>query len=95
MPEPKPTVRFSPDHGFEWCLWFDDGTAYPDELGLSEALQEQILAWWHFWLEHSRFDGDGWDTQESHNIYSAVGDVLAAWLRQELPDYEVVDRHRY
>ena len=97
-PRPAPDAqvwRFFPDWGHQWPLWHPEGgTGYPDELGLSPALQRELAQWYAHWAEHTRFDGDGWDHPDSRAEHERWGDDLVERLRWEAPSVVWQPEHR-
>lgn len=91
MPD-RPTVRFFPDWGHQWCLWCE-GAVYPDELGLSKELQQSIVSWYGFWFNHVRLDGDGWDSPDALRWYNDEGDRIVERIRAEAPGFDIIDQH--
>lgn len=90
---PRRTIRFFPDY-CRTVLW-ENGSAnyalYPEDLGLSESLSADIVAWNSYWNSH--FDPfDGWKSEESRRRSQAEGDALVERLRDEIGRFaDVVD----
>ncbi len=51
-------VRLMSDYSCEYSLWAHDGGITAEELGLSDDLADELLAWQDFFERHSR--GNGW-----------------------------------
>lgn len=87
------TIRFFADWGHSWPIWGPEGTAYPDELGLSQELADRLERWVSHWqLHHESYQG--WDTEKDREWSDTEGDVLVSLLKQEAPQLRFKDDHR-
>lgn len=81
-------IKVMNDYCVRWPLWWtrDVGFATADELGLTEALTNELLEWAAHFDAH--FDHlAGWDSPEARAHHATVADDVVTRLRAELgPD---------
>ncbi len=92
--EPHERVLFLADRSHPWPLWIVRA-AYPNHLGISDELAEQLGDWKSHWEEHHPdIDCDDWDTDEAREWSDQEGTRLIELMRAEIPQYEIIDgRH--
>jgi hypothetical protein len=85
---PLREIRFSFDWGHQWPLWETGFAArYPEQLGLSVALQEQMLELQRFW-ETYYLPETGWDlSAQQEAVFLRRAAIVALSLQLEIADW--------
>ncbi|MBI4941665.1 MAG: hypothetical protein HY830_13040 [Actinobacteria bacterium] len=72
------TVRLMSDYGCDVPLW----GATPEDLGLSDALVEELRDWRRFFEERCHWE-DGWRGAGDAEHYASEGRRLRRWVQAE------------
>ncbi|WP_130177837.1 hypothetical protein [Cryobacterium sp. SO1] len=87
-------IQFYPDWPHPWPLWDESGEVSAEDLGLSDALREDLRRWGDEWNTTYRYD-TGWPSVAARDVWMNEGDALAERVQREVWDIaDVRAEHR-